>query len=255
MPTLSLVIISFNEAERIEACIASVAGLVDEVLVVDSGSKDDTVRLAEQAGARVVHRPFSSHIDQKNWAWQQSQGEYILSLDADEALSPALRDSIAQAKAEGFPAYGFSMNRLNHLGDTPIKGCGWYPDRKIRLWKRGAAVWGGENPHDRIEMGRGTEQALRVDHLEGDLLHFTYANLNEARRQALKFGRIGAQEAGLNFWGLNLIKALVSPPSRFVRNYLLKGGWAYGWKGLSLCFWQSVEVAIKYTLGTVLSFS
>lgn len=255
MGTLSLVIIAFNEEAHIGACIRSVGSLADEILVVDSGSTDQTVEMAQSLGARVLHRPFTTHIEQKNWAWQQSEGDYILSLDADEALSAELKRSIVAAKAEAFPAFGFSMNRLNHLGNRAIKGCGWYPDQKIRLWKRGAAHWAGENPHDRIEMGRGTKQALRVDHLEGDLLHFTYPHLKAARIQALKFGRIGAKEAGSHFWGINLFKCLVSPWARFVRNYLLRSGWKYGWDGFVICFWQSVEVGIKYSLGFVYSLS
>ncbi|MFZ9970208.1 MAG: glycosyltransferase family 2 protein [Bacteroidia bacterium] len=255
MGTLSLVIIAYNEEARIGDCIRSVASLADEVMVVDSGSTDQTVSIASALGATVLHRTFTTHIEQKNWAWLQSSGDYILSLDADEALSPELHRSIETAKAQGFPAFGFSMNRLNHLGERAIKGCGWYPDRKIRLWKRGAAQWAGENPHDRIEMGRGTEQALRVDQLQGDLLHYTYSDLKAARMQALKFGRIGAQEAGSGFWGLNLVKCLVSPWARFVRNYLLRSGWKYGWDGFVICFWQSVEVGMKYGLGFVYSLS
>ena len=130
---ISLVVIAKNEAEKISACIGSAADLVDEVLVVDSGSTDGTQALAESMGARVVFRPFNGHIEQKNAAAQEAQNEWVLSLDADEQLDERARQEMQRLKAEGPSASAYGWNRLNHHGQQAIRHGAWYPDRKLRL--------------------------------------------------------------------------------------------------------------------------
>ncbi|MEK0439324.1 MAG: hypothetical protein RLZZ504_240 [Bacteroidota bacterium] len=255
---ISAVIIAFNEAANIGRCIQSVVDLVDEVLVVDSFSTDDTVEIARSMGARVLHHAFEGHIQQKNWAKDQAANDWVLSLDADECLSDRLRETMRIAIQNGLlygKTKGYIFSRLNHLGDTPIRGCGWYPDAKLRLWDRTCGQWQGRNPHDKFVI----ESRYPVQKMEGDILHYTYADLAAVKLQALKFGKIGGRaiqaelvdSAGapvrnqLTFAFL-LIKLLTAGPVRFLRNYGLKRGWMYGFNGLAICFWQSVEVTLKY---------
>ena len=140
-------------------CLDSLEGIADEVLVVDSGSTDRTVALAEERGARVLNHAFEGHIEQKNWAAAQATGEWLLSLDADEALSPELAASIRAWRADASAAAvnGFRMNRLTSYCGEWVRHGGWYPDTKLRLWKAGHAQWTGENPHDRLDMAEGDE--------------------------------------------------------------------------------------------------
>ena len=255
---ISAVIITFNESAHIGRCIDSVSELVDEVLVVDSFSTDDTREIAQSRGARVIQHAFEGHIQQKNWAKDQARHNWVLSLDADECLSDTLRKNLHNAINNGLlhgNAKGFVFSRLNHLGTRPIRGCGWYPDAKLRLWDRTCGQWQGRNPHDKFVM----ESRYPVQKMEGDILHYTYADLAAVKLQALKFGKIGGRaiqaelvdSAGapvrnqLTFAFL-LFKLITAGLVRFIRNYGLKRGWMYGFNGLAICFWQSVEVTLKY---------
>jgi glycosyltransferase involved in cell wall biosynthesis len=256
---ISAVIITFNESAHIGRCIDSVSELVDEVLVVDSFSTDDTCEIAQSKGARVIQHAFEGHIQQKNWAKDQARHNWVLSIDADECLSDTLQKNLQNAINNGLlygNAKGFVFSRLNHLGARPIRGCGWYPDAKLRLWDRTCGRWGGRNPHDKFILDKGHWVGKTID---GDILHYTYPDLAAVKLQALKFGKIGAQAvkedlvdsggAPVRHQGVALylaIKLLSAGLIRFVRNYLLRGGWKYGSDGLMICYWQMAEVTLKY---------
>jgi glycosyltransferase involved in cell wall biosynthesis len=168
---LSVVIITFNEERNIERCLLSVQQLADEILVVDSFSKDKTLEICEKYQAKVIQNPFEGHIQQKNFAMQQAQFDWILSLDADEALSEELSKSIAHIKSISKQEINlFEMNRLTNYCGAWVKHCGWYPDTKVRLVNRQFAKWGGVNPHDKLE---GSKQE-KVAFLKGDILHYSY---------------------------------------------------------------------------------
>ncbi|MFN9801337.1 MAG: glycosyltransferase family 2 protein, partial [Bacteroidota bacterium] len=150
MPTISAAIITYNEEKNIRRCLESLQGVADEIVVVDSGSTDSTAALCSAYGVRILVHPFEGHIQQKNYALNQCTGDWILSLDADEALSPELRASVLRVKNHlTSPAY--QVNRLTNYCGHWVRYCGWYPDRKVRLVQRGKARWTGVNPHDRLE--------------------------------------------------------------------------------------------------------
>jgi glycosyltransferase involved in cell wall biosynthesis len=255
---ISVVIIAYNESNNIGRCIDSVIEIANEILVVDSFSTDDTHSIAHDKGARVIQHHFEGHIQQKNWAKDQASFDWVLSLDADECLSIELQDQLKLAIQNGLTfgkVKGYAFSRLNHLANQPIRGCGWYPDTKLRLWDRRCGCWSGRNPHDKFVLEKG----LALGSISGDILHFTYADLTAVKHQALKFGKIGGQalkheftnhpgyfiqRRGLDFY--LLFKLLTAGLTRFIRNYLLKGGWKYGSNGLLICYWQSVEVSYKY---------
>jgi len=185
---LSGVIISFNEEEKIGACIDSLRPVCEEIVVVDSFSTDRTRDIAEQKGAVVITHPFEGHIQQKNYALSCAKQDYVLSLDADEVLSPELQNSIAEVK-DNFTCSGYRMNRLNNYAGQWIRHGGWYPDTKLRLVKKSEAHWGGENPHDRLLLRKGSSTGK----LRGNLLHFTVQSSEEHAQQLEKFARIAGE--------------------------------------------------------------
>lgn len=262
---ISVVIIAYNEANHIGRCIDSVADIASEILVVDSFSTDNTQVIAASKGARVIQHAFEGHIQQKNWAKDQATFDWVLSLDADECLSPPLRHNLQNAIQQGLiygKTKGYAFSRLNHLGQRAIRGCGWYPDKKMRLWDRSAGTWTGKNPHDKFVI----ESHYNTGSIEGDILHYTYPNLDAVKKQAIKFGKIGGA-ALRSFWNIEdsgtawkrffwprrsgmyfifFFKLFTAGLSRFVRNYFIKGGWKYGKDGLVICYWQMAEATLKY---------
>lgn len=254
---ISVVIIAFNEEMQIGNCIKSVAQIADEIIVVDSFSTDRTVEICENMGATVIQHVFEGHIQQKNWAKDCANFNWVLSLDADEVLSQELIQSIQNFKSDILSSNipqnkkigGCSMNRLNHLSKRPIKGCGWYPDTKLRLWHRNWGKWTGVNPHDRFELSNDVE----IIHLAGDILHYTYENKKAVWKQALKFGNIGAKSLNNEYLVKVIFKFLSSPILKFIKNYIIKGGFKYGIDGFFICFCQFVESFVKYGKGLILN--
>lgn len=241
MPELSVVIITFNEERNIARCIDSVKGLADDIIVVDSNSTDKTREIAVSKGSRVVSHEFQGHIEQKNWAVIQAKYPFILSLDADEALSDELKASIAEVK-KNKQFDGYTMNRLTNYCGKWIHHCGWYPDTKLRLWDSTKGEWGGINPHDKYEMQKGATTA----HLKGDLLHYSYYTLTDHINQVNKFTDISA--AALHKIGrkAGLCRVLISPVIKFIKDFILKLGFLDGYKGFVICRISAHAAFLKY---------
>lgn len=238
---ISAVIITYNEQVNIARCLNSLKGVVDELLVVDSFSIDDTVRIAKIAGAKVVQHEFEGYIQQKNYAISCAEHEWILSLDADEALSEELKKSIFSIKND-LTSLVYSMNRLTNYCGKWIRHCGWYPDVKVRLFKKSDGEWGGKNPHDKFILKKDVE----ILHLQGDLLHYTFYTVEEHERQIERFSSIAAQayfEKGIRS---NLLKLFLNPLSKFVRNYILKLGILDGYYGWLICSKSAKATYLKY---------
>jgi glycosyltransferase involved in cell wall biosynthesis len=248
MRKLSVVIIAFNEVANIGACIDSVKEIVDDIVVVDSGSNDGTQELAENKGARVVYHAFEGHIEQKNWAITQAKYSFVLSLDADEKLSSELATSILKTKVENGEAY--SMNRLNFYVGKAIKTCGLYPDRKLRLWESSKGKWTGTNPHDKFEVEKG----VGIKHLEGDILHNTFPTHQDFLNQIEKFSSISAIQLKQKSVPVLFAKMLVNPVLRFIKIYFLKAGIIDGYTGWLICYHFSREVFLKYFKALKLKF-
>ena len=238
---LSAVIITFNEERNIGRCLDSLAGVADEIVVVDSFSTDRTEAICREKGARFVQHPFGGHIEQKNYALSQAAHDWVLSLDADEALSDDLRQSVLAVK-DHWQAEGYAMNRLTNYCGQWIRHSGWYPDRKLRLFDRRLAQWGGQNPHDKIEMTPGARQ-LR---LRGDLLHYSYYTEEEHYSRARKYADIAAKAMyargrRARWWNLAL-----SPAVKWLRNYVFKRGFLDGRAGWTICRISALETGWKY---------
>ena len=239
---LSAVIITFNEERNLQRCLDSLKGVADEIVVVDSFSTDATRRIAEGAGAIFIQHAFEGHIQQKNVALSRATHEWILSLDADEALDAALRVSILQVKASG-EANGYSMNRLTNYCGHWVKHCGWYPDTKVRLIRSGRGSWTGVNPHDRLEL-HDNQSAV---HIEGDILHYSYYTLDDHRKQIEYFGNIAARELFQRnktiSWPMVFLKVI----AQFIKSYIVKLGILDGATGWTISRMSAYATWRKYT--------
>lgn len=238
---LSLVIIAFNEEDKIEQCIKSAEGLVDEILVVDSYSNDNTVEIARKTGARVIQNKFEGHIEQKNFALANASHQYILSLDADEALSKDLYSSIEQIKKK-WQADAYSMNRMTSYCGKWIKHGTWYPDKKTRLFKKSAGEWKGKNPHDKFT----PEKNIKTVHLKGDILHYTMDSISDHLKQMDYFTEIMARDLHKEGKKAGYLKLLISPIVKFIKGYIIKLGFLDGYYGFIIAMNSAHAAFLKY---------
>ncbi len=241
MPKISLVVITFNEEQNIERCLQSAEGIADDIVVVDSFSTDSTVRRCERLGARVVSHVFEGFAQQKNWAVTQSEFPHILSLDADEAISPELRQSIIRAK-HAWSHDGYSFNRLTNYCGTWIKHTDWYPDRKLRLWDSRKGSWLGDNPHDTFIMNPGSSQGF----LNGDLHHYSYSSIHQHIKQLNFFTDIMAAEAHAKGKRSRYSDLLMRPLWKFVKSYGIRLGFLDGYHGFAVCLISAFATFVKY---------
>ena len=244
MIKLSAVIITFNEERNIGRCLESLRGVVDDIVVVDSFSTDQTEAICLEHGARFVKHAFAGHIEQKNWAITQALFPHVLSLDADEALSDELKKSILAVKAD-FKKQGYYMNRLTNYCGQWIRHSDWYPDRKLRLWDSRKGAWGGTNPHDKYMLADGDKES---GWLKGDLLHYSYYSVEEHRRQTEKFAKIGANALFQRGKRTHLLEALVRSGFKFIRTYFFKAGFLDGRAGLTICSITAQGTWLKYRM-------
>lgn len=240
MVKISAVIITYNEEKNITRCIDSIRAVSDEIVVIDSYSKDRTKEICLAKGVTFIEHHFRSHIDQKNFAVTRATHQYILSLDADEYLSPELTQSILEVKRT-WPAQAYRMNRLSSYGTKWIRHGSWYPDRKIRLWNRDFGLWGGENPHDRILLKRGTH----VIHLEGDILHRAYKDSKETLEKIQRYSEIFAFE-NVGQKSSSILKILGHTSFAFLKSFVIKRGFLDGYEGLMVAKAEANHVFYKY---------
>lgn len=242
MKLISAAIITFNEERNIGRCLESLQGIADEIVVVDSLSTDATKRICEGFGVKWVDQQFLGYIEQKNFAIEQTSYDYVLSLDADEALDGTLKQSILQAKKEGLTADSYKMNRCTSFCGRWIKHGTWYPDRKIRLFNKQKAKWAGTNPHDRIEI----DPNASCQYIKGDILHYSYSNLEEVMAQGNKFTTIQAKAMYDKGKRSSMFKLVVNPAVAFFSGYILKGGFLDGADGFMLARTIAYQTMLKY---------
>lgn len=224
MIRISARINTFNEEDHIAAALESLSW-ADERLVVDSGSTDRTVAIAESLGARVLLRKFQSHGDQHNFADSQCAFDWIFWLDADERVSPQLHDSILEWRNREPDCPGYLAARRTWYWDRWIEHSGWYPDAQVRLYHRARGQWAGEPPHEAPKVS-GPQGRLG-----GDILHFTRRNFHEHIAVLNRYSGLAAQarhRAGLR---PSLLRLLGLPPWTFFRGYILRQGFRDGLPG------------------------
>jgi glycosyltransferase involved in cell wall biosynthesis len=241
MQPLSVVIITFNEEQNIARCIHSVQSLANEIIVLDSYSTDRTVDIARSLGAIIYKEKFRGYISQKNLAMQFASNNYILSLDADEALDEQLAASILREK-KSLLHRAYSMNRCTNYCGHYIRHGLWYPDNKIRLFDRRIAKWGGLNPHDKIIL----EQGFPVSHLEGDILHYSFSTIDDHVWQNNRLSAIAATSLYNTGSKSSWFKMLVRPAWAFINGYLFRMGFLDGTDGFTIAINTAHQVFLKY---------
>ncbi len=241
MIKISLVIITFNEEKNIERCIDSTIDLVDEIIVVDSFSTDKTKEICLNKKLKFIENTFVGHIEQKNFAISQADNDYILSLDADEALSDELKKNILLLKSN-WHSDAYEINRLTNYCGKWIKHTDWYPDRKIRLFDRNKAYWGGINPHDFIL----TEPEAKISRLNGDILHYSYNSIQQHITQFNYFTDINAREAFQKGKKAGLFKIIFNPIWKFIQSYFIRQGFLDGYYGFLVCVISAFATFAKY---------
>ncbi len=227
---LSLAVITLNEGKNLERCLKSAAGLISEIVVVDSGSTDRTAEIAESFGARVYFNAWPGHVAQKNVALSYCTQPWVISLDADEAVSEDLQRSIRNLFESGEPeCAGYWINRKTFYLGAWINHA-WYPEWRLRLVRADAAKWVGTDPHDRLEVP-GT-----AGKLQGDILHYSYADLQDHLKRTIDYGRIGARAEIKKGKGFRWYKLVLSPWGRFAKSIVFKQAWRDGWRGWIIAF-------------------
>lgn len=238
---LSAVVITYNEEKNIGRCLESLSGVADEIIVVDSFSDDRTREICLSCGVRFEQHIFEGYIEQKNYALALAKYPFALSLDADEALSGELKQSILNAKSNMLHD-GYTMNRLTNYCGQWIKHSGWYPDRKLRLWNISKGRWGGTNPHDKVIMEKGSF----VSHLKGDILHYSYYTRAEHKAQMERFSAIAAQALFDKGVKADWFKITMRPVWRFIKAYFLKAGFLDGKNGFIISLSSARVTYLKY---------
>ena len=242
MPQLSVVIITFNEEKNIGRCLDSIQSIADDIVVVDSFSSDKTEEIARSKGARIISHKFDGHIDQKNWAITQAKYPHVLSLDADEVLDEKLKKSILEIK-NNWQHDGYYMNRLTNYCGKWIYHCGWYPDKKLRLWDSRKGKWGGTNPHDKYDMLDGDKN---TGCLKGDILHYSYYSIEQHIQQTEKFTTLSANALLAQNKRSNWVKRYISPSFKFIQSYFFQLGILDGYYGFVICKLSAHSTYLKY---------
>lgn len=239
---ISLVVITLNEEKKLEACLRSAKNLVSEMIVVDAQSQDSTVEIARKYKARVFKRKWTNFSDQKNFANSKARFPWILSLDADERISPELNreiQAIIQQKKEP-ECSAFSMPRLTYYLGRWIRHSGWYPDRKIRLFKKNKVFWEGEYVHEKLVVDG------EIRKFKAPIYHFTYENIQEHMERINIFSELGAQKLYARQKKTGWYHLTLVPFFRFFKSYFLKAGFLDGFPGLVISVLHSYAVFARY---------
>ena len=239
---ISAVIIAFNEASSIERCLSSLDGIADEIIVVDSFSGDSTEDICRKYNARFVKHEFTGFMDQKNYSLTLASHKYILSLDADEALSSLLHDSLAEVK-NNLVSDGYLFNRRGNFCGQWIRHSAWYPDRQLRLFNKDMGKWGPINVHERFRMIAGS----KITRLNGDLLHWSSKSVDDFSARIIAYSDIFAKE----FYKMGK-KAMFLTPAihygwRLFLTYFLHLGFLDGRNGWIVCSMGAKSSYLKYS--------
>ena len=239
---LSVTIITLNEEKKLPICLKSIKNLDDEIVVVDSGSTDGTVGIAKNFNAKVFERKFDNYSNQKNYAASEATGNWILSLDADEEISPKLAEEIKRAiKKDGYSAY--SIPRKNIIFGKFIKYTRWQPelDRHVWLWQKSRGVWKGD-VHEELEV-KG-----KIGRLKHSKIHHQYENIKEFMDMMSRYSELEAKEKVKKGIRFSCFRLFCDPIYNFLVRYIYRWGFLDGWRGLVLSCLMAVyhlEVWIK----------
>jgi (heptosyl)LPS beta-1,4-glucosyltransferase len=236
---LTVTVITRDEASNIAAAISSVSW-ADEIVVIDSHSTDNTAEIARAHGARVDVRDWPGYSAQKNYAASVASHDWILSLDADERVTPELAAEIRALLQQEPGARGYRMPRVTHYLGRWIRSTDWYPDYQLRLYDRRAGRWNGRRVHESVALD-GTPGQLR-----GELQHFAYRDISHHLATIDRYTSLAAEQWRDEGRRAGALETFFSPRFAFLRNYLLRGGFRDGHAGLLVSILNSYYVFLKY---------
>lgn len=236
---ISATIVTLNEERNIARAVESLR-CADEVVVVDSGSTDQTREIARSLGARVIEEAWRGYAAQKNYAAECARFDWILCLDADEVIDKQLEAEIFALKQSGAADDGYSFPRRAHYLGRWISHSGWYPDRKVRLYNRAKAKWVGEYVHESVRVDGS------VGELHGDLLHFTCDSLSQHLRTLDRYTSLAARELVARGRPVPLRRLAVDPAWTWFRSYFLQRGFLDGPQGLAIAWMAALYTFLKY---------
>ena len=237
--TVSVVVVTLNEEDRIRACLDS-AAWADELIVVDAESRDKTATIARELTDHVFVRPWPGFAAQKNFGIAQARGDWILSLDADEVVSRALREEIAAVLAGGGDAEGYTVPRRNVVWDRWIRHGGLYPDRQLRLFRRGRGRFVERSVHESVHVDG------RVGLLQGHLEHRSYRDVADFLERADRYSTLAAEEWVAAGRRARPLRDLVGRPlARFLGMYVARAGFLDGWRGFLLAVLYGYYVLMR----------
>lgn len=240
---ISAVIITKNEAANIKRCIESLQKIIDEIIIIDAFSTDETPAIAQELGATVFQKKWIGYGANKNIGNQLANNNWILSIDADEVLSPELIVSISTLSLQDNTVY--QLNRLVNFGGQWVKHSGWHPDWKVRLFNRKAISWDNSSlVHEQLLIPAN----YKVVALKGLLYHYSYIDDKDHWQRIEKYAHLAAQQMASTGKKATLIKLYLSPLARFLRTYILKKGFLDGYLGLKISWRNAYLVFRKYSL-------
>ncbi len=237
----SACVIACNEERNIRRCLESVAWAEDRLVVIDERSRDATEEIARALGARIVRHAYAGNVEQKNVALDHAKHDWVISLDADEALLPDLAAAVRGAIGrDGGGADGFYVNRLTHHLGRWIRHGDFFPDWQLRVFRRSRGRWEGVNPHGRVVLGG------RAERLPGELAHWSYRDLADQVERIQEFSRVQAAALFAAGRRARASDLWLRPPARFLRAFVLKQGFRDGVPGLVIAMATAFHVFLKY---------
>ena len=239
MPFLTAVIITLNEERNIKRCLDSLKDVADEIIVIDSGSTDQTKLICESAGTRFIYKAWEGYSQSRNYGTEKATNDWVLALDADESLSDELKKSITSLKNNNEPFFA-SVKRLTNYCGHWVKYCGWYPDIKLRLYDRRKAKFNGMIHETLVPV------PAVIVLLQGDLLHYSYYSIEEHVDQYNKFTTLTAQDAFNNGLRSSIVKIVANPALKFIKSYFLQLGFLDGYYGFIICKMSAHATFVKY---------
>lgn len=240
---LSAVIITFNEETNIARCVDSLLPVVDEIIILDSYSKDKTLEIVTGKGLTYYQRAWTDYSDAKNFANAKATGDYIFSIDADEELSPALQQSILKLKANPkADAYAYMINRLTNYCGKWIYHCGWYPEYKLRIFKREGTHWKGAVHEDLVFASQPV-----IEKLKGDLYHYSYPTVDSHVKKVMQYAKLTAENRYKKGKRYNLLwHGIFKPWVIFFKKYILQLGILDGYYGFVISVLTSFFHFLRY---------
>lgn len=241
MPKLTVLVPCFNNESILRPCLASAAPVADELLVVDSGSTDQTRAIAGEFTDRILVHEYVNSATQKNWALPQAAHEWVMVLDTDERLTPELQAEIQALLRQAPPCDGYRIRRQNHFFGTPIHHCGWERDDCLRLFRRDGSRYEDKHVHADVLVQSG-----RVGRLAGTLLHYTYTSFDQYLEKFGRYTTWAARDLLATGKSPTFGNLLCRPVFRFCKMFFLRQGFRDGLPGLILCQLAAFSVFMKY---------